>query len=223
MGSPKYEKGIVVGNTYDKYGTRNPVARKLVEGFLASFDELVGQAAPRSVLEVGCGPGDLSLRLAKRGCEVLGTDLSGRMIREARKKVVGSGNAVRFEERDLFAIDPGDGTYDLVICCEVLEHLEEPEAAVRHLSRLTRASLLFSVPWEPVWRMLNLARGRYWRAWGNTPGHLQHWSRRSFLNLLGSHLEIDAVRTPLPWTMALASLRTDPSADNEASEGRTDP
>lgn len=222
MEGPKYEKGIVVGNTYDKYGTGNPVARRLVDGFLSAFDELVECAAPRTVLEVGCGPGDLSLRMARRGYEVLGTDLSDRMIRQARERAAAGRHAVRFDAKDLFDLDPRNGIYDLVVCCEVLEHLEEPEAAVRHLSRLARTSLLFSVPWEPMWRVLNVARGRYWSSWGNTPGHLQHWSRRSFLDLLDSHLDIDAVRTPLPWTMALTSLRFNSPANEEALKGRTD-
>jgi len=59
------------------------------------------------------------------------------------------------------------------------------------------------VPREPIWRALNLARGKYVRDLGNTPGHLGHWSRRGFLELLGGRLEVVAVRTPLPWTMAL--------------------
>jgi len=204
--SPKCEQGVVVGNTYDKYGTRNPVARNLMEGFLSSFDQLVARAEPRSVLEVGCGPGDLSLRMSRQGYDVLGTDISGRMIREARKRVVDGGDKARFERIDLFDLEPEAGRYDLVVCCEVLEHLNEPEEAMCHLSRLTRAHLLFSVPWEPIWRILNLARGRYWRSWGNTPGHLQHWSRQAFLDLLDTHLDVDEVRTPFPWTMALARL-----------------
>ena len=44
--------------------------------------------------------------------------------------------------------------------------------------------LLVSVPREPLWRGLNLARGSYLRELGNTPGHLNHWSKRRFASLL---------------------------------------
>jgi hypothetical protein len=50
---------------------------------------------------------------------------------------------------------------------------------------------------------LNLGRLKYVRDLGNTPGHLQHWSRRAFLGFLEARLEVVAVRSPVPWTMAL--------------------
>jgi hypothetical protein len=49
------------------------------------------------------------------------------------------------------------------------------------MARCAERHLLVSVPREPLWRMLNMARGAYWPALGNTPGHLNHWSRRSFV------------------------------------------
>jgi hypothetical protein len=51
-----------------------------------------------------------------------------------------------------------------------------------------------------------MARGAYWRALGNTPGHLNHWSQRSFVRLLSSHGRVAEVRSPFPWTMALVRL-----------------
>jgi hypothetical protein len=66
--------------------------------------------------------------------------------------------------------------------------------------------LLVSVPREPLWRALNVARGAYVRDLGNTPGHVNHWSRRSFVDLLARHGEVAAVRSPFPWTMALVRL-----------------
>jgi hypothetical protein len=63
--------------------------------------------------------------------------------------------------------------------------------------------VLVSVPREPLWRGLNIARGAYLKDLGNTPGHLSHWSKRSFARLLARHGEIVELRSPLPWTMAL--------------------
>jgi hypothetical protein len=89
----------------------------------------------------------------------------------------------------------------------VLEHLADPVRALGVLARLAQPHLIVSVPREPLWRLLNVARGRYWPALGNTPGHLQHWSARRFLALLEDQLEVREVRLPLPWTMALCRRR----------------
>jgi hypothetical protein len=72
------------------------------------------------------------------------------------------------------------------------------------MARVARGgNLLVSVPREPLWRGLNMARGAYLRDLGNTPGHLNHWSRRGFVALLSRHGEVREVRSPFPWTMLL--------------------
>ena len=98
---------------------------------------------------------------------------------------------------------PAGDAAELVVCCEVLEHLADPERGLAVLASLARPWLLVSVPREPVWRALNLARGHYFADLGNTPGHLNHWSRRGFVNWLSTRLSVVEVRAPLPWTMAL--------------------
>ena len=100
---------------------------------------------------------------------------------------------------------------ELVVCCEVLEHLDDPKRALDVLARLARPWLIASVPREPLWRALNLARLSYVGALGNTPGHLTHWSKRGFERFLGERFEVVEVRTPLPWTMALCRVQSPPS------------
>lgn len=206
---PVVERGVVAGNVYDKYRTKNPLARRLMDGFLAAFDELVERAGAREVHEVGCGEGELARRLAARGLRVRASDFSQQIIDAARRATRDaglSGDAIELEVRDLYRLEPARDAAELVVCCEVLEHLEHPADALDVLATLARPHLLVSVPREPIWRLLNLLRGRYVGAWGNTPGHLQHWSRRGFLELLATRFEIVAVRSPLPWTMALCRV-----------------
>jgi hypothetical protein len=62
------------------------------------------------------------------------------------------------------------------------------------------------VPREPLWRGLNLARGAYVQSLGNTPGHVNHWSRRGFVRLLARHGRVIEVRSPFPWTMLLVAV-----------------
>jgi ubiquinone/menaquinone biosynthesis C-methylase UbiE len=99
-----------------------------------------------------------------------------------------------------------DDEFDLVSAIEVLEHLPDPEQALSDMARCAARHLLVSVPHEPRWRALNMARGAYVPQLGNTPGHLNHWSKRSFMRLLSRHGEIVEARSPFPWTMLLVRL-----------------
>jgi SAM-dependent methyltransferase len=100
----------------------------------------------------------------------------------------------------------GDGEFDLASAIEVLEHVPEPDHTLAEMARVARRWLLVSVPREPLWRMLNMARGAYLRDLGNTPGHLNHWSKRSFVKLLSRHGTVVEARSPFPWTMLLVRV-----------------
>ena len=99
-----------------------------------------------------------------------------------------------------------DGEFDVATAIEVLEHVPDPEHTLAEMARCAERHLLVSVPREPLWRMLNMARGAYLGQLGNTPGHLNHWSKRSFARLLGQHGEVVELRSPFPWTMLLVRL-----------------
>jgi SAM-dependent methyltransferase len=199
------------GNVYDKYGTQNPVARRLTAGFMSDLDELVERSGATEAHEVGCGEGELSIRLAGRGIRVRGTDAFPQVLDEARRRAAGAGVAVDFEAARVEELDPDRHAAQLIVCCEVLEHLEDPERGLEVLARLARPWLIASVPREPLWRALNLARLSYLGELGNTPGHLSHWSRRGFERFLAERFEVVEVRNPLPWTMALCRLQSPPS------------
>ncbi|RCS23337.1 class I SAM-dependent methyltransferase [Phyllobacterium salinisoli] len=193
----------VPGNYYDKYNTRNPIARYLMNGFLDSFDALTAKTGVRSAYEVGCGEGNLSMRLHDREWDVRGSDLEAVSVAEANQQCATRGIAPKFETRSLFDLKAEEASAELVICCEVLEHVPDTEQALAVLRSLAKPYLLVSVPREPIWRALNLARGKYITDMGNTPGHIQHWSSASFLDLLSKSVKIVDVRKPLPWTMVL--------------------
>jgi 2-polyprenyl-3-methyl-5-hydroxy-6-metoxy-1,4-benzoquinol methylase len=191
------------GNVYDKYATRNPVERRLVGAFLDDVRELAVSTGAAEGHEVGCGEGELSLMLAHEGVRMRGSDVSAEVIEEARRRAAAAGLDVPYRPAPIDSLEPATDAAELIVCCEVLEHLHDPDRALDTLAGLARPWLLVSVPREPLWRVLNLARFKYVGELGNTPGHLGHWSRRGFLDLLRSKVEIVDVRTPVPWTMAL--------------------
>jgi ubiquinone/menaquinone biosynthesis C-methylase UbiE len=99
-----------------------------------------------------------------------------------------------------------DRSFDLAAAIEVLEHVPDPAAALRELRRVARGDVVLSVPREPIWRVANLARGKYWGDLGNTPGHIQHWSRSAFVRQVGAHFDVTTVHSPTPWTMVVARV-----------------
>ena len=200
------EDGIITGNTYDKYGSSNPVVRRLMAAFEDTLDELFDRAAPTSLLDVGCGEGVLVQRWAERLGEgrVVGIDLEEESIQAGWAERPAPNLEYRVLRADVLPF--ADGEFDLATAIEVLEHVPDPEQTLAEMARCATRHLLVSVPREPLWRMLNMARGSYWPALGNTPGHLNHWSRRSFVKLLARHGEVIEVRSPFPWTMLLVRL-----------------
>jgi 2-polyprenyl-3-methyl-5-hydroxy-6-metoxy-1,4-benzoquinol methylase len=199
-------EGTVTGNTYDKYGSTNPVVRRLMAGFDRSLDELLSRAAPASLLDVGCGEGVLVHRWAQRypRARFVGIDLEAPDIQAgwAQHQAPNLEYRVNKAERLPFA----DGEFEVATAIEVLEHVPEPEHTVAEMARVAGRHLLVSVPREPLWRALNMARGAYLKDLGNTPGHVNHWSKRSFVELLSRHGEVVEARSPFPWTMLLVQV-----------------
>jgi 2-polyprenyl-3-methyl-5-hydroxy-6-metoxy-1,4-benzoquinol methylase len=200
------DDGVVTGNTYDKYGSTNPVVRRLMGSFERRLDELMALAEPRSLLDVGCGEGVLVYRWAQSlpDRRVVGIDLEEDSIQAGWSQR----QAPNLEYRTMPAEDLPfvADEFDLATAIEVLEHVPDPEHTLAEMARCAERHLLVSVPREPLWRMLNMARGAYLRQLGNTPGHLNHWSKRSFARMLSQHGDVVELRSPFPWTMLLVRL-----------------
>lgn len=202
------DRGLVVGNAFDKYGSTNVIVRRLMKGFEHALTDMVVRANPKTIHEIGCGEGVWVLRWQAQGLSVRGSDVSDRVLDIARANAQHVGATPHlFEQRSIYDLVPERDAADLLVCCEVLEHLEDPAAGLRALQRVVDRHLVLSVPREPLWRVLNCVRGKYLRDWGNTPGHLQHWSKRGFVRLVSAHFDVLEVRTPLPWTMLLCGPR----------------
>ncbi len=199
---PSLDEDVPTGNTYDKYASKNPVERRLMEGFFAALDASLPRTSPGRILEVGVGEGEVTARLAQRwpdatfcGIDLPDPELAGHWDGKGFNPLFG----------DIGRLPFPDASFDLVLCIEVLEHVPFPELALAELARVTRRDIVASVPREPVWCAANLARGKYVKDRGNTPGHINHWSRKAFADLVGRRFDVRSVRSPFPWTMVSAT------------------
>jgi 2-polyprenyl-3-methyl-5-hydroxy-6-metoxy-1,4-benzoquinol methylase len=200
------QEPVPTGNTYDKYGSTNPVVRRLMATFESTLDDLWHKATPGSILDVGCGEGVLTEQWADKlgSGRIVGIDLDDPKLKaewETRRRP-----NLEYRVEDATNLSFADGEFDMASAIEVLEHVPDPERTVAEMARVAKRHLLVSVPREPLWRGLNLARGAYLKDFGNTPGHINHWSKRSFVSLLSRHGTVDEVRSPFPWTMVLVQL-----------------
>jgi SAM-dependent methyltransferase len=200
------DRAVPTGNTYDKYGSENPVVKKLMAGFHASLDELWDIAKPRSVLDVGCGEGVLTSEWAERLADgrIVGIDLDDPKLRAEWEKRRRPNLEYRAEEATRLSF--ADDEFDMATAIEVLEHVPQPEETLAEMARVASRWLLVSVPREPIWRMVNMARGAYWKALGNTPGHVNHWTKVGFKSLLTQFGAVEEIRSPFPWTMLLVKV-----------------
>ncbi len=190
-----------------KYTQQNAVTRFVLDRFYGAVTTLARSVPARRWLEVGCGEGfstDRLRRMLPLGGSLEASELEPRLCAAARER----NPTVKVTEESIYQLGRATGSFDLVMALEVLEHLEEPQKALLELVRVTQGWLLLSVPREPIFRLANVARARYLKAFGNTPGHIQNWSKQEFVELVGGVAEIVEVRAPVPWTVVLARKRS---------------
>jgi len=195
-----------IGNASPKYEASNPVVRHLLDRFLRRVDEAAASLAPTSVLDVGCGEGIVTERLATllAPAEVLGVDAAEAHLSEEWRGR--SAPNLSFATGSAYGLPYADSSFDLVCAVEVLEHLERPRDALAEMSRVAGHALLLSVSTAPSWRVSNMLAGRNLRELGHTQGHINHWSRRTFAELVSDFGQLERAETVFPWTLVVARV-----------------
>jgi len=190
------------GNIYNKYETRNPVEKFLMSRFFSGLSEMTA-GLEGNIVDMGCGEGYVLKFLGHQlQGNLFGLDLYPEVLQTAKKN-----NDAGFAAASIYQTPLKNKSVDTVLCLEILEHLEEPKRALQEMIRVSKKYIILSVPWEPFWRIGNMARLKYLSDFGNTPGHLQHWTGRSFKKFLTqfSPKNIEIKRSGL-WMMAKITL-----------------
>lgn len=184
---------------YDKFQTGNPVVRRLIDRFYDEVRRTVTGLEPTSVLDAGCGEGETLERLrGQLPQRQVGVDLNPESVEFAAARIPDA----EFQVANLLDLPFENDSFDLVLCLEVLEHLDRPEGGLSELARVAAGDIVISVPHEPWFRLGSFARGKYVKTWGNHPEHVNHWNPKSLTAFLGRQVEVVSVTKSTPWLIA---------------------
>jgi len=184
-----------------KYLSKNPISRQLVYNFNIQLKKIIKELYFNSLLDVGCGEGIIIKFLEEqlKNIYCVGLDLDETHIKMSKENAP----FCKYKIGNIYNLPFNENSFEIVICLEVLEHLDKPEKALSELYRVSSKYVLISVPREPIWCFLNMARGKYWKDLGNTPGHINHYNSKKIVNLITRQFKIMKVFKPLPWTVVL--------------------
>jgi 2-polyprenyl-3-methyl-5-hydroxy-6-metoxy-1,4-benzoquinol methylase len=192
-------------DNYKKHTHKNPIQRLLLWNFFRHLVSLTAAKKVDSILDVGCGEGFTLNRLKEQG---IGKQLEGL---ESSKDAIALGKKtypdIKIVQGSIYQLPYKDNSFDLVLCTEVLEHLEKPQDALKELVRVSKQYLVISVPNEPFFMLAQLVRGKNWSRFGNDIEHINHWTMFGFPKFVkknaGTKVQILAKRFPFAWTMLL--------------------
>ena len=148
-------EGTVTGNTYDKYGSTNPVVRRL----MATFQRIARRAVRAGRPRRRCSTSAAARRSSRTSGRPRGRRRASSASTSRTRRSSATGSSARRRTSSTGscgAQEPfpfADGEFALATAIEVLEHVPDPEHAVAEMARCARGGhMLVSVPREPLWR-----------------------------------------------------------------------
>lgn len=180
----QYDRGNL-----DKYRSRNPIKqfliKKLDRKILFILNKLVSdKKRVYHILDAGCGEGFLTDLIYKnfKNVEITGLEC----VQEALDIAKRMNDKICFQQGNIYRMPYEDSAFDIVICSEVLEHLQHPNRALRELERVSGIALLLTVPDEPWFCLGNLLALKNIQSLGNPAGHINHWTYSGFVRYIDS-------------------------------------
>jgi len=193
-------------SNYKKHTSENPLQKFLIENFYKALLQVIGNLGAETILDAGCGEGFTLARLQHKGIakRFEGIDYSPEAIALGKAMYP----SLTLKHGDINILPYDNNCFDIVICSEVLEHLERPEKALKEIERVSKRYCLLSVPNEPFFTIANLLRGKNLPRWGNDIEHINHWSGRSFKKFVEENgWKLLAIKTPFPWILVLGEKK----------------
>ena len=163
-------------------GSNQGYAPNLRRWMAAELRDLANDAP---VLEVGCGDASFTAELAKYSPSVTAIDISAGQIAENVARWPG----ITFRQHDVAESLPfADGTFEVVWCSEVLEHLFAPAFALREMHRVLRPGgrLLVTVPYHGRFKNLLIALFKWDEHFVPSNPHIRFYSKRTLSRIAGA-------------------------------------
>ncbi|HWY79359.1 MAG TPA: class I SAM-dependent methyltransferase [Candidatus Sulfotelmatobacter sp.] len=186
----------------EKHTTQNPISQFFLNNFKQLLLEQTNQLKPESILDVGAGEGFILEMFRQKHIikKLEGIEYMDEALNLAKKLHP----HVKIKKGNIYKLPYKTDSFDIIICTEVLEHLEYPEKALIELKRVAKKYLILSVPNEPLFTLQRILRGKNILRLGAHPEHIQHWTQGAFEKFIAKQCIIKDVKTPLPWTMITA-------------------
>lgn len=193
---------VIVEQDQKKYLATNPVVRRLIASWLGQLTDLVDTHVPagQAFLDAGAGAG-FSLAGFAADRPVIAADLHLSKVSQIHERVP----QASLVTADVTRLPVPDGAVGWATSIEVLEHVPSPELLVAELARVCRDGVIVSVPWEPWFRLGNLARGKNVSRFGNDPEHIGQFRSSTLARLLETSFTDVTVTRRLPWLLAVAT------------------
>ncbi len=193
---------ISLPTNFIKHTSKNPIQKFLINNFYSSLISIIKDLSPNTILDAGCGEGFTMNKLSKNG---IGKEIEGI---EYMKEAISLGKKLysdlAIKQGSVYELPYKDNSFDLVICTEVLEHLEEPAKALKEILRVSKKYLIISVPNEPLFMVSNFLRGKNLSRLGNDMGHINHWNPFSLKEFLTQNkIKVKKTNLPFPWIIIL--------------------
>lgn len=193
---------ISLPTNFVKHTSKNPIQKFLIKNFYSSLISLAKPLLPQTILDAGCGEGFSmnKLRLNGIGEKIEGIEYSKDAISFGKKLFP----HLNIKQGSVYDLPYKDNSFDLIICTEVLEHLEKPTKALNEILRVSKRYLIISVPNEPLFMMSNFLRGKNLSRLGNDEGHINHWNPWSLRKYLAQNkVKVKKISFPFPWITIL--------------------
>lgn len=203
LNDKKINAGELWAYCLGEYQSTNPLVKILYRNYFSSLQRIIQTFESNwKLLEVGCGAGESSREIngMLKGQYLEVSELDGRLV----NKLLESAPPYRISQESVYALQRIDNEFDVIFLLQVLEHISEVGRALQEIFRVAKRLIVISVPNEPLWRILNILRGKYWLAFGNTPGHINHWTVQQLIQLIKRHGQIISIYNPVPWTIIVA-------------------
>lgn len=198
IGRKKKEKSTNLA----KHTTKNPIERLVLKNFFGTLIKVLRPLNISTVLDAGCGEGFTldKLKKEKIGKTYKGIEFDPQAVLIANTLYP----KIEVKQGDIMKLPYKSNSFDLVVCTEVLEHLENPKKAYRELLRVSKKYVLITVPNEPIFTLQRIAKLKNLRHLGAHPEHIQHWGPREFVKFVKIRgVKVVVTKYPIPWTMVL--------------------